>query len=294
VTGRAALPLVFSLALADTVNATDAPPRLVNAQLQTRSAGAGLLPVVRGIVGSGSGPAWIGYAVPVDGGRSMCCWESVESVEHTACPGCRLGGRGAFTIGSGPGGPVNLEGDSTFVVMLRAEGGRIGRIRAVSWSCALDAGGLPVFWLEGVRPADSVRLLASLFKDDAPARSVIDGALLALSVHAEPSALEALLDAARRDVSAKVRGQALFWLSQKAGARAAAAITRAVEDDPESQVRERAVFALSQLPKDDGVPRLITLARSHHDPRVREKAMFWLGQSDDPRALTFFEDVLRR
>jgi hypothetical protein len=42
------------------------------------------------------------------------------------------------------------------------------------------------------------------------------------------------------------------------------------------------------------VPALIALAESHRDREVREQAMFWLGQSGDPRALTFFEQVLRR
>jgi hypothetical protein len=28
------------------------------------------------------------------------------------------------------------------------------------------------------------------------------------------------------------------------------------------------------------------------DAAVRQQAMFWLGQSNDPRALKFFEDVL--
>ena len=48
-----------------------------------------------------------------------------------------------------------------------------------------------------------------------------------------------------------------------------------------------------QLTPSEGMPELIKLARSHRDPVVRKQAMFWLGQSKDPRALTFFEDVLR-
>jgi hypothetical protein len=34
------------------------------------------------------------------------------------------------------------------------------------------------------------------------------------------------------------------------------------------------------------------VARSHRDPAVRKQAMFWLGQSRDPRALAFFEQIL--
>jgi HEAT repeat protein len=52
------------------------------------------------------------------------------------------------------------------------------------------------------------------------------------------------------------------------------------------------VFALSQLPKDEGVPKLIQVAENNRNPEVRKQAMFWLGQSQDPRALGFFEKVL--
>ena len=54
------------------------------------------------------------------------------------------------------------------------------------------------------------------------------------------------------------------------------------------------MFALSQLPTDDGVPRLIDVARTNRNPAVRKQAIFWLGQSRDPRALAFFEEVLAR
>jgi hypothetical protein len=46
------------------------------------------------------------------------------------------------------------------------------------------------------------------------------------------------------------------------------------------------------LPKEEGVPLLIDVARKNRNPVVRKQAMFWLGQSNDPRALQFFEEVL--
>ena len=59
-------------------------------------------------------------------------------------------------------------------------------------------------------------------------------------------------------------------------------------------MKKKAVFALSQLPADEGVPKLIQVARSNRNPEVRKQAIFWLGQSRDPRALAFFEEVLLR
>ena len=52
------------------------------------------------------------------------------------------------------------------------------------------------------------------------------------------------------------------------------------------------MFALSQMPAEEGVPLLINVARTNSNPEVRKQAMFWLGQSKDPKALAFFEEVL--
>jgi len=40
------------------------------------------------------------------------------------------------------------------------------------------------------------------------------------------------------------------------------------------------------------VPALMEVARTNRDPRLRKSAIFWLGQTDDPRALAYFEEVL--
>jgi HEAT repeat protein len=118
--------------------------------------------------------------------------------------------------------------------------------------------------------------------------------MFAFSVSGEGEAVDELIHFARNDSSARVRKQALFWLAQKAGKKATAALTDAIEQDPDTQVKKQAVFALSQLPKDEGVPLLIGVARDNRNPAVRKQAMFWLGQSNDPRALQFFEEVLMR
>ena len=41
------------------------------------------------------------------------------------------------------------------------------------------------------------------------------------------------------------------------------------------------------------MPLLINVARTNANPAVRKQAMFWLGQSKDPRALEFFDSVLK-
>jgi HEAT repeat protein len=147
------------------------------------------------------------------------------------------------------------------------------------------------FWLGSARGEPGARLLARMIADD-PSDSVRDKAAFGLSVSQAPSALATLIAAAKNDRSPHVRGRALFWLAHQAGRQAVAAIANAIDADPETEVKKKAVFALSQLPKDEGIPKLIEVARTNKNPEVRKQAFFWLGQSRDPRAAAFFEEVL--
>lgn len=89
------------------------------------------------------------------------------------------------------------------------------------------------------------------------------------------------------------RRQAVFWVSQEAGDAATRGLADLAGDARQDrEIREQAVFALSQLPHDDGIPVLIQVARTNKDPEIRRKAIFWLGQSEDPRALALFEELL--
>jgi hypothetical protein len=106
----------------------------------------------------------------------------------------------------------------------------------------------------------------------------------------------ALLKIARNaDLPRETRTQSVFWLGQAAGESATRDLNDIVVDNSvDREVREQAVFALSQRPREEGVPALIAVARTNKDPEIRKKALFWLGQSNDPRALDLFEELLTR
>jgi HEAT repeat protein len=186
-------------------------------------------------------------------------------------------------------GPLKLEGSETIAVLYRIADREVERIRVASLECPLDVGGLTLHWLTDVRAGDSVDWLAVLAADDS--RRVANTATMAIALHADARATDRLIALARDGKTNAVRGTALFWVAQRAGDKATGTITQALED-PETEVRKKAVFALSQLPKDEGIPKLIDVARNHRDVAVRRQAMFWLGQSRDPRALAFFEQIL--
>jgi len=117
-------------------------------------------------------------------------------------------------------------------------------------------------------------------------------ATLADSVEAWPK----LVTLAKNDrVPRETRKAAVFWLGQAAGNRVVEELGGlATDDNQDREIQEQAVFALSQLRDGDGVPRLLEIAQTHKDPRIRKNAMFWLGQSNDPRAIALFEEILKR
>jgi HEAT repeat protein len=144
----------------------------------------------------------------------------------------------------------------------------------------------------GTKDAASYLLSLVAADDSRIGEKAIFPAVLADSVTIWPD----LLKIAKDDkVSRKVRRSAVFWLGQAAGDAATKGLTDIVDDGGQDQeVRESAVFALSQRPKDEGVPALIRIAKDNRDPDLRRKAIFWLGQSDDPRALSLFEELLTK
>lgn len=149
------------------------------------------------------------------------------------------------------------------------------------------------FWLGVQRGHEGFLALQSLEKNttDIALREKLP---FDFSQNSDPGAEDELLRMAKSDPVTKVREQALFWLAQKAGKKAMAALTDAILNDPETDVKKKAVFALSQLPKDESVPQLIHVADTNSNPAVRKEAFFWLGQSHDPRALAYLEQVLKR
>ena len=243
---------------------------------------------------------WVEYRVPMVGeSRRMCCFDS--SGGGTDCCGrCRLeGGDGVFLAPDTSPAPTRIvvEPPSEMRVFARIENRAVNRVRVFSLDCDVDADGVTLMPLTGVGVDDSVAWLTALVRSTNDASTRLNAihmpALSALALHPGNAAATALIALARSDQRPRIRSQALFWLSQRAGDEALRTIGRAVSDDPEIEVKRRAVFALSQLPRGEGVPLLIDLARNHRLPEVRRQAMFWLGQSKDPRAVDFFEQILR-
>jgi HEAT repeat protein len=190
--------------------------------------------------------------------------------------------RGEWESDCAPG-PVRMS--------LRVSGGRVteahtyvgGRWRPAQGKTT-DLGTIPA-----AQAATDLLKLAERAGDDADA--LITGATLADSAVVWPDLLRL---ARREDLPLETRRQAVFWLGQAAGQAATRGLDSITTDERgDLEVRKQAVFALSQRPADEGVPALIRVARTSPSGELRKSALFWLGQSEDPRALSLFEELLK-
>jgi HEAT repeat protein len=177
-------------------------------------------------------------------------------------------------------------------VALTKSGGRITDLRVYvggEWRASTSATDLG---LVGAKDAASYLLGLAARDESRASEKAIFPAVLADSVTIWPD----LLKIVKADnVSRKVKRSAVFWLGQAAGDAATRGLTDLVDDgNADHEVRETAVFALSQRPREEGVPALIRIVKQNKDPDLRRKAIFWLGQSDDPRAISLFEELLTR
>ena len=257
------------VAAAAAVASAQAP--VVNARVERRTVAQPLAREIQAAVDRGTA-TWLGYSVPL---------------LRRADPALR------FTEWTG--GRCRLEPPTALVVLARAEGRRLQEVRSLSVDCDVDAGGMPLVWLEGVNADESVAWLASIVQG-APAGRPLDrmanAALSALAQHAAPAAAAPLVELARTGGTTQMRTRALSLLAQRAADEALPTITAAIDQDPDQQVRRQAVASLGRMPAGEGIPRLMELARTHKDPEVRRQAMLSLGQSRDPRAVDFFSQIL--
>ena len=207
-----------------------------------------------------------------------------------------VGGRGSTTWGDNRSRDVEWESDCSLGparVVLDRQGGEItdlrfyvgGRWRPAS-SDVVDLGTVPA------REAADYLLSVAQTEKGSMGEKAIFPATIADSANIWPTLIKIARNA---ELPRHTRTQSVFWLGHAAGDAATTNLNSIVLDNSvDREVREQAVFALSQRPRDEGVPALIAVARTNKDPEIRRKALFWLGQSNDPRALDLFEEILTK
>ena len=115
--------------------------------------------------------------------------------------------------------------------------------------------------------------------------------LFSISQSNDPASTAWLLGIARnRQESIDVRKTALFWAGQ--GRASITDLVRIYDTMDEQEMREQLVFVYSQRREPQAFEKMLDIARRDPDPEIRKKAIFWIGQSKDPRATQFIQELL--
>ena len=128
---------------------------------------------------------------------------------------------------------------------------------------------------------DAIPILQDVLKQRDKCRDELrKRAVFLLAQKSGPNTVRTLLDVARSDPSADVRGDAIFWLSQTHSEQAVPALDSVLFSSSDEEVRKKAIFALSQQRGDAARQALRRAAQDERMPEeIRGAAVFWLGQS---------------
>src|SRR4029077_21078870 len=158
----------------------------------------------------------------------VCSFDSWEGSDRRG-GACRIEEHGSFSTRDADD-DVGTMDDETAVVLLRAAEVRIGRVGVVSLGCGIDAGGRTLTWVDDVKPAESLALLASLVvSTDETAANQLDGgrsagldkvtdtALMAIAVHEGPAADDVLERFLAPSQPERIRKKTAFWMGNMRG-----------------------------------------------------------------------------
>src|SRR5690349_9546912 len=126
--------------LTATVSFAQGRSQFVNGAVEMKSAAAPLAQEMA-MAGSRHRTVWVGYQATTIPRRQDWCSDGARQSR------------------------VMLEPSRTTTVLARLEAGALTQIRTVSEGCEIDAGGLPVVWLDGVTGDASASWLTALLRD---------------------------------------------------------------------------------------------------------------------------------
>ena len=182
---------------------------------------------------------------------------------------------------------VKLEGSGQMTVLLRISERQVERVRVFSEDCQLDAGGRQVFWLDNVRPPDSIAYLESLVTGQADRRDrVVEGAISAIALHADAAADASLERLVARRTSLTTSGGEFHSGWAMRGARRGLDIL-APDRQGGSQASRcaRSQSSASRRARSPTPSRRSSPQRAANDQTaVRGEAIFWLGQKAGRKA----------
>lgn len=289
------LPLLFLFAMALGCVTHADQSQFVDAKVETRPVAQSLHSTVSNVVSESHQPTWIAYEVPAIAlDHSYCCGNYRDGAANT-CGTCDLEEQHP-TIESNKR-TIQLEKSAQLTVLLRVDQNRVMRVRAHSSDCPLNAAGLPVIWLSGVKPEESVALLTQFVTAQSSDRfngdSLPQQAVMVIAQHADASADRALDSFVAADQPPTLRERASFWLGASRGKSGLSVLEKMANSDPSSEFRAKLSFAIFVSHEPQATDDLIRLARDDSDAHVRGQALFWLAQKAGQKASSTVEGAIQ-
>ena len=92
-------------------------------------------------------------------------------------------------------------------------------------------------------------------------------------------------------ISIDARKMCLFWAAES-GNLETDDLRSLYAEFEEPELRKQLIFSVADMDSEAGLDLLIEIARSDPSNEMRQMAIFWLGDSGDPRALEYLEELL--
>jgi len=262
-------------------------PQIQNGRVDTRTGAAIDREIASASPKGSTDPVWVAWRVPmVPGDRDMCSWYSDRLGTIRGMwmdDGVIADSRPKLTA---PTGAIPLEAGTGLVVLARAIGGAVERLRTAGDDCPMDAGGRSVMWLSNVTPAESLRFLTTLAGPVTTERSMFElerqtasTAVRAIGLHADRAADAILENMAAKHLDSSVRHQAATSLGAYRGAFGVSALSKmlaAMPADSTRNIEERRTLirAIGQSREAVAVETLRGLTKDA-DARARSDAWYY-------------------
>jgi TolA-binding protein/DNA-directed RNA polymerase subunit M/transcription elongation factor TFIIS len=150
-----------------------------------------------------------------------------------------------------------------------------------------------IFWLGQNRSADNAQFLKDLFKrldnDD-----LKEKVIFSLSQMGRTDNYRWLMDIALNESeNIELRKKALFWAGQGRTVDVADLVSL-YDRTKDREMKDQLIFVYSQRREAAALDKLFAIGRNDPDRELRKKAIFWIGQSRDPRAAQFLQELINQ
>jgi outer membrane protein assembly factor BamD (BamD/ComL family) len=152
-----------------------------------------------------------------------------------------------------------------------------------------------------MRGPDTFKLITQLY-DSEKNRDVKESLLHRISERQEPEALQKLIAIAQSDANEELRASAIHRIAERRGGQGVDALIQFYDNEKSAEVKENILHRLGEAarnptagdsPQKRAMRKLMQIAKSDSSIELRKQAIHWLGQSKDPEARTFIEEIVK-